>query len=258
MDRLRRPRRAVPVLAALAVAALAGCGHAPVRSALAEWAPSPNFDARRPQLVVLHATEEPSAAQALRTLQTANAGGRVSAHYLIGRDGRIWQLVDERARAWHAGAGRWGGLVELNSASLGIELDNAGRAPYPPAQIAALLRLLDDITARWNIPRTQVIGHADLAPTRKTDPGAHFPWARLAAAGYGLWPQGELRDPPPGFDPWLALAAIGYPLDDRAATVRAFHRHYRGREDGDDPQPTLDAEDRRILAALARQRGAVP
>ncbi len=172
----------------------------------------------------------------------------------MGEDGRLYQLVADGERAWHAGGGRWGTITDLNSASIGIEIDNDGSEPYTDAQIAALLRLLDDLTSRLSIPKPQVIAHADLAPTRKRDPGALFPWQRLAEAGYGLWPRGDLRDPPAGFDPWLAMAAIGYPLDDRAAAVRAFHRHYRGRDDGDDPLATFDADDLRILQALAAQR----
>ena len=91
-------------------------------------------------------------------------------------------------------------------------------------------------------------------PRASAIPGSLFPWQRLAEAGFGRWPQGELVEPPAGFDPWLAMAAIGYPLNDRAAAVRAFHRHYRGRDDGEDPQPAFDAEDLRILHALATQR----
>ena len=242
-----------PLLACLLAAS---CAHvaAPVRNPLADWVPSPNLDARRAVIIVLHATEQGSARESLDTLRTANSGGPVSAHYLVGEDGRIYQLVADADRAWHAGGGRWGTLTDLNSASIGIEIDNDGSEPYTNAQVAALLRLLDDLTARLSIPKTQVIAHADLAPTRKRDPGAHFPWQRLAEAGYGLWPRGEAGEPPPGFDPWLAMAAIGYPLDDRAAAVRAFHRHYRGRDDGDDPQAAFDADDLRVLHALAAQR----
>ena len=242
----------LPILCLL----LGACGHAPPRQTnpLAQWEPSPNFDERRPIVIVIHATEQESVARSLRTLSTRNSGGPVSAHYLVGADGALYQLVEDSRRAWHAGGGSWGTIDDLNSASIGIELDNDGTEPFPPAQVDALLRLLDDLCTRLRIPRHAVIAHADMAPTRKRDPGSLFPWQRLAEAGFGLWPQGELRDPPAGFDPWLAMAAIGYPLNDRAAAVRAFHRHYRGRDDGEDPQAAFDADDLRILHALAQQR----
>jgi N-acetyl-anhydromuramyl-L-alanine amidase AmpD len=115
--------------------------------------------------------------------------------------------------------------------------------------------LLGDLCTRLDIPRTQVIGHADFAPTRKRDPGFRFPWKQLADAGFGAWPKGPLVDPPTGFDPWLALRLLGYPLDqddtpNHAATVRAFHRHFRG-----DENDVLDAQDARILFALTRGPG---
>ncbi len=246
--------RLCPSLPLVAVLALSACAHAPpapVRNPIAEWVPSANFEARRPVIIVLHATEQASAQQSLDTLRSANRGGKVSAHYLVGDDGRIYQLVADDQRAWHAGAGHWGTITDLNSVSIGIELDNDIGEAYTEPQIKALLRLLEDLSTRLRIPKTQVIGHSDMAPTRKRDPGSLFPWQRLAEAGFGRWPQGELVDPPAGFDPWLAMAAIGYPLKDRAAAVRAFHRHYRGRDDGEDPQATFDAEDLRILHALA-------
>jgi N-acetylmuramoyl-L-alanine amidase len=232
---------------ALLLAVLAGCASAPKHNPLATWVPSPNLDARRPVLIVLHFTSQDSVAQSLDTLRTRNSGGPVSAHYLIGADGHIYQLVADAQRAWHAGPGRWGTITDVNSASIGIELDNDGRSDFAPAQIASLLRLLNDLTTRLRIPRTQVIGHEDMAPGRKDDPGPRFPWRQLADAGFGAWPRGVLVDPPAGFDPWLALSAVGYALDDRAATVRAFHHHFRGSE-GD----TLDAQDLRILYALTR------
>jgi N-acetyl-anhydromuramyl-L-alanine amidase AmpD/predicted dienelactone hydrolase len=243
----------LPVVLA-AAALLAACAHAPQvqRSPIAQWMPSPNYDARRPMLIVIHATEEGSAEQALHTLRTANSGGPVSAHYLVGRDGAIYQLVDDADRAWQAGAGRWGAITELNSASIGIELDNDGETPFAPAEIASLIRLLDDLCTRLGIPRDAIIAHADLAPARKRDPGFRFPWKQLADAGFGKWPQGPLVDPPAGFDPWMALRVLGYPLEiDKTPgytdTVRAFHRHYRG-----DENDVLDAEDARILYALTR------
>jgi len=134
----------------------------------------------------------------------------VSAHYLIARDGRIYYLVDELARAWHAGESAWGGNRDLNSASIGIELDNNGEEPYAEAQIAALLALLADLTARWSIPAANVLGHGDVAPGRKVDPGALFPWRRLAAAGFGLWCDPPYDPPPAGLDDASLLAALGY------------------------------------------------
>lgn len=240
---------------ALACLFLAACTQAPVRNPIATWVPSPNFNARKPVIIVLHATEQGSVEESLRTLRSANSGGKVSSHYLVGEDGRIYQLVADLDRAWHAGAGRWGTITDLNSASIGIEIDNDIGEPFTEAQIASVIRLLEDLTTRLSIPNTQVIAHADMAPTRKRDPGALFPWKRLFDAGFGIWPQGELADPPPGFDPWLAMARIGYPLgdgglDDRAAAVRAFHRRFRGREGGDDPAAAFDNEDLRILHAL--------
>lgn len=246
------------LLVALSLLLLAACANAPQRNPLAEWVPSPNYEARRPVIIVIHATEQGSAQQSLKTLRTANSKGPVSSHYLIGDDGRLYQLVADGDRAWHAGGGSWGTITDLNSVSIGIEIDNEVGEPYTEAQIVALLHLLDDLSTRLGIPKSQVIGHADLAPTRKRDPGSLFPWKRLADAGFGRWPQGELVDPPPGFDPWLAMAAIGYPLKDRSAAVRAFHRHYRGRDDGEDPDATFDAEDLRILHALTGMVVAPP
>ena len=241
-----------PLLVLAAALFLAACAHAPPRSPIAQWVPSPNFDARRPMLIVIHATEEGSAEQALNTLRTANSGGPVSAHYLVGRDGTTYQLVADADRAWQAGAGRWGTITELNSASIGIELDNDGESPFAQPEIDSLIRLLDDLCTRLGIPRDAIIAHADLAPARKRDPGFRFPWKQLADAGFGMWPKEPLVDPPEGFDPWLALRAVGYPVAEdqspgRADTVRAFHRHFRG-----DENDVLDAQDARILYALTR------
>jgi N-acetylmuramoyl-L-alanine amidase len=243
---LLRASRLLPL-----VVLLAACG--PVRNPMAHWVPSSNYDERRPVAIVIHFTDQDSVQESLHTLRTANSGGPVSAHYLVGSDGEIYQLVADSERAWQAGPGRWGTITDLNSASIGIELDNNGHSPFAPAQIDSLLRLLADLTTRLHIPPTQVIGHEDLAPGRKDDPGPLFPWQRLAEAGFGLWPRGPLVDPPPGFDPWMALALVGYSLDDRSAAVRSFHHHFRGME-GD----TLDAQDMRVLYALACQLTGTP
>ena len=242
----RRLLRSAALLLPLAL--LAACSHTPPRNPLASWEASPNHDIRRPVLIVVHFTDQNSVQESLETLRTKNSGGPVSSHYLVGADGHIYQLVPDQLRAWHAGGGHWGTITDVNSASIGIELDNDGQSPFAQPQIDSLLCLLDDLTTRLGIPRSQIVGHEDFAPTRKVDPGPLFPWKQLADAGFGLWPQGELVDPPPGFNPWMALGLIGYPLEDRPAAVRAFHHHYRGIE-GEE----LDAQDLRILANLARQ-----
>lgn len=235
------------VIGLILVLWLTACAQLPARNPIATWVPSPNHEPRRPILIVLHATEQQSVQRSLDTLRSENSGGPVSAHYLIGRDGKLYQLVADDQRAWHAGAGRWGTITDINSASIGIELDNDGGAPFPPAQIDSLLRLLTDLCDRLRIPRTQIVAHAEFAPTRKSDPGPQFPWQKLAAAGFGTWPAADAPPAPEAFDPWMALRLIGYPMQDRAATVRAFHRRYRGME-----TDTLDAEDSRILHALTQ------
>lgn len=233
-------------LAAIVLLLLAACAPTHVRSPLARWVASPNHDSRQASLIVLHATEQGSVQQSLHTLRTRNAGGRVSAHYLIGRDGEIYQLVSEDRRAWHAGAGSWGTLTNINSSSIGIELDNNGTDPFPAVQIESLIRLLADICERQRIRPSHVIAHADLAPARKVDPGPLFPWQQLAAAGFGAWPSSS-APPPAGFDALSALRLLGYPMADPAAAIRAFHLRFRGRAD---LPAQLDAQDATILHSL--------
>ncbi len=237
------------ITALLLILAMTACTHAPSRNPMAQWVPSANHNARQAILIVLHATEQDSVQESLLTLRTRNSGGRVSAHYLVGRDGALYQLVADGDRAWHAGGGRWGTVTDVNSASIGIELDNNGVDPFPPAQIATLVRLLDDLCKRLNIPRTQVIAHADMAPARKRDPGRLFPWKQLADAGFGRWPETPLPEPPAAFDAMHAMRVLGYPMDDPAAAIRAFHRRFRG---VDSDAGVLDAEDARILYSLTR------
>lgn len=246
-------RPSLGLLLGAALLLLATACHPP-RNSLAEWTPSPNHNARRPQMVIIHHTVEDTFEGALKVLQTQNSGGPVSSHYLIGKDGRLAQLVSDDDRAYHAGGGSWGPYHDLNSLSIGIELVNNGFEPFPQPQIDALLVLLDDLTRRYSIPRTQITGHADVDPVRKQDPNGFFPWKQLADRGFGLWPDEVLADPPAGFDPWMALKAIGYSTKDPAATVRAFHLHYHHVESGE-----LDDLDRRILFNLrAKHLGAPP
>jgi N-acetylmuramoyl-L-alanine amidase len=214
-------RTLLPVLLVL----LAACAPVPQRAGIpTHWQGSPNFNERRPNFVVMHHTGDDSVAQALNTLVNPIRG--VSAHYLIGRDGTIVQLVDERARAWHAGESKWGADTDINSASLGLELDNNGREPFSDAQIASLLRLLTDIRERYHIPAANFLGHADVAPSRKVDPSRYFPWKMLADQGFGLWCDPPFPEPPPAFDATVALRALGYDTGDAAAAIRAFTLHF--------------------------------
>ncbi|WP_366553944.1 N-acetylmuramoyl-L-alanine amidase [Aquibaculum sediminis] len=217
--------------------------------------PSPNHDARPgerdPDLILLHYTGMRSAEEAMARL--CDPAARVSAHYCIEEDGTLWRLVPESRRAWHAGLSRWEGQEGINDRSLGIELVNPGHEwgyrAFPEAQMACLLELLAVLRVRWRIPRWNVVGHADVAPLRKEDPGELFDWARLAAAGHGLWPEETPVLVPDETQARQALATIGYGYleEDLPAVLRAFQRHFRpARVDGH-----LDAETAGRLAAVA-------
>lgn len=229
---------------AIVALALSACSPQPVRMGQGEWLPSPNFDERRPSFVVIHHTSGDTAARAIRIL--TDPAGKVSAHYVIGRDGRLVQLVEERLRAWHAGDSRWGGNADLNSSSIGIELDNSGDEPFAEPQITTLLSLLAELRDRYRIPDANFIGHGDIAPGRKVDPSRYFPWKRLAQQGFGLWCEPSMPAPP-GFDATLALQAFGYDVSDPAAAAAAFRRHFRGE---DRSGPVLDDTERATLACL--------
>lgn len=187
-----------------------------------------------------------SAEAALERLCSPEA--EVSAHYLIGRDGRVWHLVEEAARSWHAGAGRWRGAEDVNSRSIGIELDNTGSHPFPAPQMAALERVLEGVLARWSIPPEGVIAHSDLAPARKSDPGPRFDWARLARAGLAAPAPSPVSAPPPEPPRFGALMArAGYdPEAGEAALLRALRHRWRPWGRGE-----LSAADLALAAALA-------
>ncbi|MGE5491747.1 MAG: N-acetylmuramoyl-L-alanine amidase [Actinomycetota bacterium] len=241
------------LFAALSSVWLAACSTVPppVGTPLpSAWRPSPNFDERRPNLVILHHTSDDTVGEALGTL--LSPGKKVSAHYLVGRDGSILQLVDERSRAWHAGVSYWGGQTDINSASIGIELDNNGFEPFPEPLLASLLTLLGDIKARYNIPAANFIGHADVAPGRKDDPSRFFPWKRLADSGFGLWCDEPYPVAPAGFDPATGLMALGYnPAN--PASFPAFRSHFVGNGEGEDPNP---ARTQGILHCLLRKKAS--
>ncbi len=164
----------------------------------------------------------------------------VSAHWLVHEDGLTEALVPEDRRAWHAGAGSWQGCEDVNSRSIGIELANPGDRPFPEPQMAALEALLRGIMARWPIGPEGVIGHSDMAPGRKIDPGPRFDWRRLALQGLAVWPEGEGRD----LSLAESLSRIGYAKE--PAQLAAFRLRFRPWAEGPE-----DATDRRLAAALA-------
>jgi N-acetylmuramoyl-L-alanine amidase len=216
--------------------------------------PSPNHDARPADgavdMVVLHYTGMADAAAALARL--CDPAAKVSTHYLIDEDGGVYRLVAEARRAWHAGIASWRRATDINARSIGIELVNpghdGGRRPFPAPQMMALLDLLRDIGGRYAIPRDRILGHSDVAPLRKQDPGEWFDWALLAGHGFGLWPEPDFApsEHAPALAPGqagpailnlqIALDAIGYGIEGTAlydpvteAVVTAFQRHFRAR-----------------------------
>jgi N-acetylmuramoyl-L-alanine amidase len=231
-------------------------------------APSPNFNNRTapPDIILLHYTGMPTGEGALARLRDPEA--KVSSHYLVEEDGRVFSLVAEERRAWHAGVSFWKGERDINSASIGVEIVNPGHEfgyrAFPEAQVAAVIELLADIRSRWEIEDSRIIGHSDVAPARKEDPGELFPWKRLAEAGHGLWieppaapgaPLG-LGDEGTGvFALQAGLIRLGYDsapsgkYDEATVTiVRAFQRHWRPeRFDG-----VADGETRARLVHLLR------
>jgi N-acetylmuramoyl-L-alanine amidase len=230
-------------------------------------APSPNFDARKvpPDTLVLHYTGMPTGEAALARLRDPEA--KVSSHYLVEEDGRVFRLVPEERRAWHAGLSFWKGETDINSRSVGIEIVNPGHEfgyrAFPDAQIAAVIALVADVRSRWTIGDDRIVGHSDVAPDRK-DPGELFPWKRLAEAGHGLWaeppaapgaPLGEGEEGAGVFALQAGLTRLGYDCAPSGkfdahttAVVRAFQRHWvQTRFDG-----IADGETRARLIALLR------
>jgi len=234
-------------------------------------APSPNFDARTapPDILVLHYTGMKTGPEALDRLRDPAA--KVSAHYMVEEDGRIFRLVAEERRAWHAGVSYWKGARNINGVSIGVEIVNPGHEfgyrPFPDAQIAAVIELVGDIRTRWQIGDDRIVGHADVAPGRKDDPGELFPWKRLAQAGHGLWveappahgqPMAEGEDSAAVFALQAGFTRLGYDLPpsgkfDAAtkAVVTAFQQHWRQEKvDG-----IADGQTRAQLITLLRLAG---
>ncbi|GAA4310462.1 hypothetical protein GCM10023115_34300 [Pontixanthobacter gangjinensis] len=232
-----------------------------------------NFNLRKPNYVVIHHTAQDSVEQTLKTFTLPRA--QVSAHYVISREGDIYHMLNDYFRGWHGGVGMWGNNTDLNSSSIGIELDNNGSEEFTEAQINSLMDVLEQLKKKYNIPAKNFIGHSDIAPSRKVDPNANFPWKRLAEEGYGLWydeaevaklkmdhefygqfPEGFELQPdryalpflekymfpqvvPASFDHCMALKIIGYDVSDLDSAIKAFKLHFI-QEDMDNPYLSED------------------
>lgn len=210
--------------------------------------PSPNFGDRKGgavELIVLHYTAMPDAPSALERLCDPEA--EVSAHYLIAKTGEITRLVDEDQRAWHAGQGSWAGQDDVNSRSIGIELDNDGASDFEEPLMASLEELLADLLKRHGLDPKAVIAHSDMSPERKSDPGRLFDWQRLAAKGLSVWP-----DPAMGGEFIRNAAYVGYPTQTgEACVLDAFRQRFRPGASG-----PLSPADEAMMAGLARQHPA--
>ena len=210
------------------------------------WVGTTNFGLRKPNFVIIHHTAQNSCEETLKTFTIPRTA--VSAHYVICKDGTIHQMLNDYMRAQHAGISKWGKLIDINSSSIGIELDNNGFEPFDSLHINSLLVLLNRLKQKYTIPTANFIGHGDIAPTRKNDPNYRFPWKLLSTRGYGLWFDNNLAPAPSNFNPYIALRIIGYDLKDTTAAIRSFKRHFL-----QDTTKRLSAIDTLVLSNLQRK-----
>lgn len=217
----------------------------PLEGSRATWVGTTNFGLRKPDFVIIHHTAQNSCDQTLQTFTLPRT--QVSAHYVICKDGTVHHILNDYLRAWHAGNSSWGNNKDINSSSIGIELDNNGFEPFPAAQINSLLTLLDTLKQRYRIPTANFIGHADIAPGRKVDPNVDFPWQLLSQNGYGLWySDTTMTIVPPDFNALQGLRIIGYSIKNPSAAIKAFKRHFEMENNSD----TLNEGDKKILYDL--------
>lgn len=206
-----------------------------------------NFNLRKPNFVILHHTAQNSCEQTLSTFTTVKS--QVSAHYVICKDGTVHHMLNDYLRAWQAGVSKWGNATDINSLSIGIEIDNNGFETFTEPQINSLLQLLDRLKKAYNIPTANFIGHADIAPGRKVDPNRYFPWEKLAENGFGFWYDTTGVQLPPSFDAMQALRIIGYDIVKPEAAIQSFKLHFVQA----DSTKTINDDDRKILFDLEKK-----
>jgi len=211
------------------------------------WIGAINFNMRKPNFIILHHTAQDNCEQTLKTFTTVKS--QVSAHYVICKDGTIHHMLNDYLRAWQAGVSKWGNATDINSLSIGIEIDNNGFEPFTEQQIISLLGLLDRLKKAYNIPVANFIGHSDVAPGRKVDPNKYFPWQRLAQNGFGLWYDTTAVKVPSDFNAMQALRIIGYDLKNPQAAIQSFKLHFVQQ----DSTAVINDKDKKILADLMKK-----
>ena len=212
------------------------------------WVGTTNFNMRKPNFVIIHHTAQNSCEQTLTTFTLQRT--QVSAHYVICKDGTVHHMLNDYLRAWHGGVARWGNVTDINSVSIGIELDNNGFEPFAEPQMNSLLILLDRLKKAHGIPASNFIGHADIAPTRKNDPNVYFDWQQLAKKGFGNWYEDTTGVTIPfNFDNVQALRIIGYDTKDSSAAIVTFKRKFMMQ----DKSKELTEGDRKILFMVMKK-----
>jgi len=211
------------------------------------WVGTTNFGVRRPNFVIIHHTAQNSCQQTLQTFTLPRT--QVSAHYVICKDGTVYHMLNDNLRAWHAGTSKWGNVTDVNSVSIGIELDNNGAESFTEAQISNLLMVLKALKKKYNIPAANFIGHSDIAPSRKVDPNRYFPWQLLAQNGFGYWYDTTNVMPPENFNAIDALRIIGYNTNDSIAAIKAFKLHFVQQ----DSLPAINYADKKIIYSLYKK-----
>jgi len=206
-----------------------------------------NFNLRKPNFIILHHTAQNSCEQTLETF--THVKSQVSAHYVICKDGTVHHMLNDYLRAWQAGVSKWGNATDINSLSIGIEIDNNGFEPFTEPQINSLLQLLDRLKKAYNIPTANFIGHADIAPGRKVDPNRYFPWQKLAENGFGFWYDTTGIQVPVNFDAVQALRIIGYDIVKPEAAIQSFKIHFLQ----DDSTKMINDDGKKILFDLQKK-----
>ncbi|MGF2414696.1 N-acetylmuramoyl-L-alanine amidase [Ferruginibacter sp.] len=212
-----------------------------------QWVGTTNFGMRKPNFVIIHHTAQNGCDTTLRTFTLPRT--QVSAHYVICKDGTIQHMLNDYLRAWHAGNSKWGNVTDVNSVSIGIELDNNGYEPFTEPQMNSLLQVLKKLKKDNNIPAANFIGHSDIAPKRKVDPNKYFNWPLLAQNGFGNWYDTANVKLPDNFNALQSLRIIGYDTRDSVAAIRAFKLHFVQQ----DSIPKITEEDKKIIYELSKK-----